>query len=101
MAQDAVKGAPPKTMEARIDAKFANDRLWAITFVVALWLTIAFVMLAVRGFIHDPMIEAVCWAGALALVLFNTASIVAMIKHYSEDKAHIYGVDIRHLDAGR
>ena len=37
MAQDAVTGAPPMTMEARIDAKFANDRLWAITFVVALF----------------------------------------------------------------
>ena len=28
------------------------------------------------------------------------ASIVAMIKHYGQDKAHIYAIDIRHLDAG-
>jgi len=35
------------------------------------------------------------------LLLFNTASITAMIRHYGNDKEHIYGVDIRHLDAGR
>jgi hypothetical protein len=26
---------------------------------------------------------------------------VAMLRHYSEDKAHIYPIDIHHLDAGR
>jgi hypothetical protein len=34
-------------------------------------------------------------------VIFNTASIAAMVNHYSHDKEHIYGTDIRHLDAGR
>jgi hypothetical protein len=24
-----------------------------------------------------------------------------MLRHYSEDKAHIYPIDIHHLDAGR
>jgi hypothetical protein len=35
------------------------------------------------------------------LLLFNTASIVAMTRHYAADKDHIYGIDIKHLDAGR
>jgi hypothetical protein len=46
-------------------------------------------------------IEIVCWIAAFILVLFNTASITAMIRHYRNDKQHIYSVDIRHLDAGR
>jgi len=62
---------------------------------------IFFVMLSVRSLFHDAAIEAVCWIGAVVLLLFNTASIVAMIRHYGEDKTHIYSVDIRHLDAGR
>ena len=34
-----------------------------------------------------------------AIVLFlNTASTVTMIRHYSEDKAAIYGTDIYYLD---
>jgi hypothetical protein len=88
-------------IQARVEAMFARDRLWASLFVVALWLTVFFVMIAVRSFIHDKSIEIFCWVSAFILLLFNTASIVAMIKHYGEDKEHIYAVDIRHLDAGR
>jgi hypothetical protein len=88
-------------MQARIQAMFARDRLWASGFVVVLWLVVLFVMLAVRPYITSPGVELVCWIAAVLLVLFNTASITAMIRHYAEDKEHIYGVDIRHLDAGR
>jgi hypothetical protein len=88
-------------MEERIDATFQRDKISAGILVVALWLTVFFVIIAVRSFIADKSVEIVCWIGAAILLLFNTASIVAMIKHYAEDKAHIYAVDIRHLDAGR
>jgi hypothetical protein len=92
--------AHSKIMQSRIDKMFASDKLVAGVLVAALWLTVFFVMLAVRGFIADKSIELLCWAGAALLLLFNTASIVAMIKHYGQDKAHIYAIDIRHLDAG-
>ena len=89
-----------KDMEERIDKMFAGDKLIAGVLVVGLWLTVFFVMLAVRGFIVDKNIEILCWVGAALLLLFNTASIIAMLKHYGQDKAHIYAIDIRHLDAG-
>ena len=89
-----------KGMEDRIDKMFAGDKLAAGILVVALWLTIFFVMLAVRGFMPSAQVELVCWAGAAVLLLFNTASIIAMLKHYGQDKAHIYAIDIRHLDVG-
>lgn len=108
---DCPKGVPPMTtsteflptsqsMQDRIEAMFTRDKLIAGVLVVGLWLTVFFVMLAVRGFIADKSVEVVCWIGAALLLTFNTSSIVAMIKHYGEDKAHIYAVDIRHLDAG-
>jgi hypothetical protein len=87
-------------MEDRIDKMFAGDKLAAGVLVVMLWLTVFFVMLAVRSFMPSGEVELLCWAGAALLLLFNTASIVAMLKHYGQDKAHIYAVDIRHLDAG-
>lgn len=89
-----------QTMHDRIEAMFMRDKITAAVLVVALWLTAFFVMFAVRGFIADKSVEVVCWIGAALLLIFNTSSIVAMIKHYGEDKAHIYAVDIRHLDAG-
>ena|SRR5258706_1970617 len=96
-----VSAAPKEPLSERIDATFAKDRLAAGALVVVLWLTVFFVMLAVRGFIPNPQIELVCWIAAGLLLLFNTASIVAMIRHYAADKHHIYSVDIRHQDAGR
>jgi hypothetical protein len=90
-----------KDLQARIEAMFARDRLWATGFVIALWIVVLFVMLAVRPFMPSRGIEIVCWISAFVLLLFNTASITAMIRHYRNDKQHIYSVDIRHLDAGR
>ena len=38
------------------------------------------------------------FAGAGLVLLFNSASIVAMLTHYSEDRSHIYGLDLHYLD---
>ena len=94
-------GTSDASLTTRIEAMYSRDRLAASALVVILWLTVFFVMFAVRGFIADRSIELVCWIGAGVLLLFNTASILAMIRHYGEDKEHIYAVDIRHLEAGR
>ena len=74
-----------KPLQSRIQAMFAGDAAWATGVVIALWVTVFFVMFAVRGFIPDPAIEVVCWIGAGLLLLFNTASIVAMVRHYAQD----------------
>lgn len=92
---------PTKGLQERIDAMYARDRLAAIGFLVALWATIFFVLISVHSYIGNGAVEVVCWIAAFLLVLFNTTSITAMIRHYSQDKNHIYSVDIRHLDAGR
>jgi len=39
--------------------------------------------------------------GGAAVLLFNTASIGALVRHYKEDKQFIYGLDIKHLDEMR
>ncbi len=97
----AVPISEAPALKDRIDAMFRKDRALATVLVIALWLTVLFVLFAVRSFIADKSIEVICWIGAGVLLLFNTASIIAMFKHYAEDKEHIYAVDIRHLDAGR
>jgi len=88
-------------LESRIDAMYSRDRFFAWGFVIALWITVVFVLLAVRPYFGDSSIEVVCWIAAAILLLFNTASIGAMVRHYGHDKTNIYGTDIKHLDAGR
>jgi hypothetical protein len=79
---------------------YERDSAAAVLLIAVLWATVLFVMLAIRPFMPQA-VEIVCWISAGILLLFNTASIVAMIRHYAADKDHIYGVDIHHLDAGR
>ncbi len=88
-------------LQVRIDKMFKRDQMFATAIVAVLWLTVLFVMLQIRQYMPSAAIEAVCWVAAAIMLLFNTASIFAMLKHYDEDKEHIYGTDIRHIDAGR
>ena len=87
-------------MSGRIDAMFARDRLWAWGFVIALWLVVIFVLLSSIPYASSG-VNIAAWIAAIVLLVFNTASIAAMVRHYSNDRARIYGLDIRHLDAGR
>lgn len=77
---------------------FSGDRLWAFGAVLVLWLVYAFTFWQLSlnpG--ADGVLQALAISGGLVL-LFNTASIVAMISHYANDKDHIYGLDIHYLD---
>jgi hypothetical protein len=96
VAEEAVAG---QSMQSRIDRMFGRDRLWAWGFVIALWIVLAFVYFAVSDFIVDGTAKIVAAIAAILVGLFNTASIGAMISHYSHDKNSIYELDIRHLDA--
>ena len=100
MAEVMVRAEVPAHLVDRVDNMFKRDSRAAITLVVVLWLTIFFMIIAVRSYM-PPGVELVCWIAAAVLLLYNTSSIVAMLRHYSEDKAHIYPIDIHHLDARR
>jgi hypothetical protein len=90
-----------QSLRSRIDAMLARDRAMAWICIVLLWITIAFVYFATDQFITDGTLRAVLIIGALLILIFNTASMLAMIKHYKEDRDHIYGLDIKHLDENR
>lgn len=88
-------------LDQRIDAMLKGDRLGAGIFVVCLWLVVLFVLAMVWQVEPDSTVRLTLIISAGVLLLFNTAAIVAMLRHYEEDKAFIYGLDIRHLDAAR
>lgn len=82
-----------------MDRMFGTDRLWAFGAVLVLWALYAFVFYAVRPHVEDQNVVWVLTAAGLLVVLFNTASILAMISHNKADKEHIYGLDLHYLDA--
>src|SRR5262245_12654132 len=87
-----------KLPDPRIQSMFAGDRLWAYGLIVALWALYAFVLFTMMPNLKEAnILRALSVAGGMVL-LFNTASIMAMISHYSHDKEHIYGLDLHYLD---
>jgi hypothetical protein len=87
-----------KLPDPRVQKMYSGDRIWAFGAVLVLWLVYAFTFWQLSLTANaDGVLQALAIAGGLVL-LFNTASIAAMISHYSEDKEHIYGLDIHYLD---
>jgi len=86
-------------LQARIDAMCSNDRIFAYVLLAGAWIAVWFVVMEIAAIAPPGAFTILVYASALANCVFNTASIVAMVRHYQEDKNHIYGQDIAHLDA--
>jgi len=89
------------TIRKRVDQMFSRDRRMAQIALALLWITLGYVYFAITSQTTDSSVRIALSVGAGAVLVFNSASILAMIRHYKEDKDHIYGLDIRHLDENR
>ena len=85
----------------RIEAMYRGDVRGAWLLVALLWIVILFVLIMSWPYIPDAGIKTIVALAAAAVLIFNTASIYAMVTHYAEDKDFIYGLDIKNLDAIR
>ena len=84
--------------DQRVDRMYSGDRFAALIALSTLWATLIFVFYNVMPLTSDPAVVYVLAGGAALVLLFNTASIFAMLSHYSEDRKHIYGLDLHYLD---
>ncbi len=87
------------TRDPRIDSMYERDRMGAYALVALLWIVTLFVLWMSWPFMQDNGVRIVALIAAALVLIFNTASIAAMISHYAEDKDFIYGLDIAQLDA--
>ncbi|HRO49204.1 MAG TPA: hypothetical protein PLW75_03610 [Hyphomicrobium sp.] len=87
-----------KSGDARVERMFAADRRWAIGAVAVLWCLYAFTYWVLMVSKADAGVLLALGIGGGLILLFNTASIAAMIIHYKRDKEHIYKLDIYYLD---
>lgn len=90
-----------QVMKARISRMHRRDIAVAWAFVVGLWAAMIFVALAVWDVAPSGLAQGwLMLVGAVVLV-FNTAAVLAMLRHYREDRDFMYGLDIRYLDEAR
>ncbi|RWP75228.1 hypothetical protein [Mesorhizobium sp.] len=88
-------------LQQRIEALYRSDVRGSVLLIVCLWTTILFVLVMTWPYIPHMGIKVVVTVAAAAVLIFNTAAILAMVNHYKEDKDFIYGLDIKHADAFR
>lgn len=87
--------------DPRIDAMFNRDRTAAGFAVFVVWLVYGFTFWMMRDSFSQNGILPIMAGLGLVVVFLNSAAIVAMIKHYSEDRDSIYGTDVYYLDRAR
>jgi len=90
-----------ENIKKRMNDMYMRDCFMAWFDVALLWAAEAFVLIAILNIVKDDNIRLVLYISSAMLVLFNTASVFAMTRHFGEDKDFIYGLDIHHLDANR
>ena len=78
-----------------------RDVLVAWAFVIGLWFAVIFVALATWNLAPNGVARIMLLGAGAVVLLFNTAAIIAMLRHYREDRDFIYGLDIRFLDEAR
>jgi hypothetical protein len=88
-------------LNQRIEAMYRADVRVAWLLVALLWIVILFVLIMSWPHIPDSGVRIVATLAAAAVLIFNTASILAMVKNYADDKHFIYGLDIKMLDEAR
>jgi hypothetical protein len=88
-------------LNQRIEAMYRGDVRGAWAFVAVLWIVVLFVLFMSWPHIPDSGVRIVVLLAAAAVLIFNTASIAAMVKNYAADKHFIYGLDIKMLDESR
>lgn len=90
-------------LNQRIEAMHKRDVQIAWAFVIGLWGAMIFVAYATWDLAPTSGARTLLLIGGATVLLFNTAAILAMLRHYREDRDFMYGLDIKFSDeaAGR
>jgi len=99
--QSETEGLASRSVESRIETMARWDRITAWIFTVAMWIVLLFTYFAVSSAVPTGAISVALIVSLVVLGVFNTASVVAMIRSYARDKDFIYREDIVNLDRNR
>jgi hypothetical protein len=88
-------------LNPRIEAMHRRDVQVAWAFVIGLWCAMIFVAIATWDLAPSGGARTLLLIGGAIVLLFNTAAILAMLRHYREDRDFMYGLDIKFLDEAK
>ena len=88
----------PPSLESRIAVQARRDRVLAITFTLLMWVVLVFLFVTASAVAPHGAIIVVLAVATLLLGLFNTASVLALLRCYAENRELIYRPDVLILD---
>lgn len=84
--------------DARVASMYRRDQIAAYVSIAAVWAVYVFILWRMSDQFVASGVFGLMAALAGVVLLLNTAAVVALIRHYQNDKAAIYGTDIYYLD---
>lgn len=84
----------PPSLESRIDALARRDRVLAVTFTLLMWVVLVFTFVAASMVAPAPAITVALAVAMLLLGVFNTASVIALLRRYASNRDLIYRSDV-------
>jgi membrane protein YdbS with pleckstrin-like domain len=91
----------PPSLDSRIAVLARRDRILAITFTLLMWVVLVFLFVTASAVAPDPAIIVVLAVATLLLGMFNTASVLALLRRYAGSRELIYRPDVLNLDLMR
>jgi archaellum biogenesis protein FlaJ (TadC family) len=89
--------ATERSIQDQMDTMYRRDRWMAIATVVAMLIVLPFVYIALLGNMPGTGTKLVLAASGVVLLIYNVASMLALVRNYRRDKDFIYRRDVAHL----
>jgi archaellum biogenesis protein FlaJ (TadC family) len=85
-----------RAVQDQMDTMYQRDRWMAIASVVAMLVVLPFVYFAVLENMPGTGTKVVLAGAGIVLLVYNIASMVALVRNYRRDKDFIYRRDVAH-----
>jgi uncharacterized membrane protein len=86
-----------RAVQRQMETMFQRDRWMAIISVVAMLIVLPYVYFAVLDYMPGNGTKIVLAASCVVLLVYNVASMLALVRNYQRDKDFIYRRDVAHL----
>jgi hypothetical protein len=86
-----------RSVQRQMETMFQRDRWMAIVSVVAMLVVLPFTYFAVLDNMPGTGVKVVLAVSCVVLLVYNVASMLALVRNYRRDKDFIYRRDVAHL----
>jgi hypothetical protein len=84
-------------VQAQMQSMLDRDRVMAYGFVIALLIVLPFILIAIWDNVPSTGVKVVLLVSLAIVLLYNVASMVALVRNYQRNRDFVYRRDVAHL----